>query len=226
MSPHEEKYETVKNAFVRTLKNTRNLWEVKEIFSPEVSRRRLELIETPEDLIAMLEAQSIIGEDTINGFQKISDALDDPGLVCLTQNFRQNISQLPSASCPAVNQYAVLRKTQTLTTLENQSKAKPDKQDTQNAQITLQDKRNAIFKLISEEIGRKWMDFARGLKIRQGEIDAITDNHTSIPARVYIVLERVEAEKPRELFNLICQALQHSRRNDLQERVRTILLEQ
>ncbi|XP_055701040.1 fas-associated death domain protein [Phlebotomus papatasi] len=226
MSPHEERYKTVKSAFVRTLGSSKNLQEVKEIFSPEVSRRRLELIETPEDLIAILEAQCIIGEDTIYGFQKISDALDDPGLVCLTQNFRQNISQLPSASCPAtpaINQYAALRKTQSLKTLENQSKAKPDKEDTENA---LQEKRDTIFKLISEEIGRKWMDFARGLKMRQGEIDAISDNHSSIPARVYIVLERVEVEKPRELFNLICQALQQSRRNDLQERVRKILLEQ
>lgn len=213
MSPRE-KYVQVKSAFIKRLEECDQFHEIKEIFLDDLSIRRVELIDNPTDLINTLEAQSLIAEDTVMGFMKISSSLDDPGLKCITNNLVQEILSAPGSANQGKNQYEDERKNQVPLGVYVQQK-KVQEESCSAA------KRDKIFRIIDEQIGRKWMDFARGLGYRQGRLDKLAEH----PKRIYVILEEVEAEKPQEFFLLILQALQDCKRNDIRKDVQKILLE-
>ncbi|XP_059615631.1 fas-associated death domain protein [Phlebotomus argentipes] len=217
MSPHE-KYETVKLAFVRSLEKREDLRSVKELFRKDVSRRRLDFIETPAHLMSILEAQSLIAEDITDGFRMISNLLGDPGLQLVVTKFQQEISQSAGKKTPGINIYAEERRSQA-SLGEVASKGKEKK----GLSIPRETKEE-IFRLVAEQIGKYWLTFSRNLGFRQAELDSVQEQHRDLPTRVYVILERLEESQPDEMFNLICKALSESRRNDLQERVRGILL--
>ncbi|XP_055685843.1 fas-associated death domain protein [Lutzomyia longipalpis] len=219
MSPRE-KFETVKMVFIRSIEETESLNEVKEEFIRDVSCRRLERITTPTDLLNTLEAQSLIGENTVTGFKRISNKLQDAGLRCVTENFMQEILKAPECAYPGVNQYEEERKNQLRLSeiySEGNKKKTPDEEE-----LVTREKRDEIFRIIADEIGKKWMDFARALGFRQGKIDTLRDH----PARIHVILEEVESTHPhREVFSMILTALEKSRRKDMRDRIQRILLE-
>lgn len=81
-----------------------------------------------------------------------------------------------------------------------------------------------IYKLISEEIGAKWKDFARALTIREGSIDELMTRYERVSERVNEILlyhETTCCDK-RLWKSKLLEALLEVRRNDLRKEIQLI----
>ncbi|GAB0090235.1 hypothetical protein DMENIID0001_049360 [Sergentomyia squamirostris] len=221
MISHEQKYVKVKTAFANTLENHQDFCEIKEIFKDDISRRRLELISSPQDLLNILEAQGLIGENTVTGFRKISTGINDDALIYLTQKFLKEVANASGNFPLNVNRYSQQQKT----LKEEISDQEDNKKSKEEEFIISRSKRDKIFDLIVGEIGRKWMDFGRGAGFKQGAIDAIESSHPrNQSAQIYTMLEQLEHNTPtREMYNLILNGLEKCRRNDIREKVQDMI---
>lgn len=88
-----------------------------------------------------------------------------------------------------------------------------------------QDRKHKIYKIISEDIGRKWRDFGRELKVKEGQLDDLESQHNSSKSRALAILSMFEERSdPRSIVVDICEALIQVRRNDLRKEVEQILI--
>lgn len=88
-----------------------------------------------------------------------------------------------------------------------------------------QDRKHIIYKLISEEIGRKWRDLGRELKIKEGQLDDLESKHNTSKSRTLEIFKMFEEKSdPRSIVVDICEALIQVRRNDLRKEVEKILI--
>lgn len=75
---------------------------------------------------------------------------------------------------------------------------------------------DTICDVIGRDIGYKWKDFSRALKIREGEIDSLEIKHRDISDRIREVLNTYRRICPAQYFRTnILQALRDARRSDL-----------
>lgn len=88
-----------------------------------------------------------------------------------------------------------------------------------------QDRKHIIYKLISEDIGRKWRDFGRELKIKEGQLDDLESRYNTSKSRTLEIFRMFEERSdPRSIVVDILEALIQVRRNDLRKEVEQILI--
>lgn len=82
-----------------------------------------------------------------------------------------------------------------------------------------------VYSIISADIGKKWKDMARGLNIKESELDDITLKHPKdLKSQVFSVFQIFEErEDKRDLMRMICNALESARRNDLRQKVEKLI---
>lgn len=79
--------------------------------------------------------------------------------------------------------------------------------------------------LIAESIGQKWQDFARALRVPEGEIDQLARLAISPMNRVYQIIDYHQRNcyDSRQFEITLLEALGEARRNDLRLKVQNIL---
>lgn len=88
-----------------------------------------------------------------------------------------------------------------------------------------QDRKHFIYKLISGDIGRKWRDLGRELKIKEGQLDDLESRYNDSKTRTLEIFRMFEERSdPRSIVVDICEALIQVRRNDLRKEVEQILI--
>lgn len=81
-----------------------------------------------------------------------------------------------------------------------------------------------ISNVISRDIGYRWKDFARGLKIREAEIDNLESKYRDISDRMREVLIDFTHSCPEHYYRTrIVEALHEARRRDLARAVADII---
>lgn len=88
-----------------------------------------------------------------------------------------------------------------------------------------QNRKHIIYKVISEDIGRKWRDLGRELKIKEGQLDDLESKYNTSKLRTLEIFRMFEERSdPRSIVVDICEALIQVRRNDLRKEVEQILI--
>lgn len=88
-----------------------------------------------------------------------------------------------------------------------------------------QDRKHKIYKTISEDIGRKWRDLGRELKVKEGQLDDLESKYNTSTSRALAIFTMFEEKSdPRSIVVDICEALIQVRRNDLRKEVEQILI--
>ncbi|XP_053953787.1 fas-associated death domain protein [Anastrepha ludens] len=88
-------------------------------------------------------------------------------------------------------------------------------------------KRAAIYRMLSQHLGTHWRTFGRELGIREGKMDEIElQSPRELSARVYKVLQILEEDDchdPKMHLRIIKEALERARRKDLRRKVDDIM---
>ncbi|XP_023164473.2 fas-associated death domain protein-like [Drosophila hydei] len=88
-------------------------------------------------------------------------------------------------------------------------------------------KRAAVFKKISQQLGRSWRDLGRKLNISEGTMDEIEmlypQDFKSRILRLLQIFEEDECNDPRQLLLQLCRGLSECGRKDLRYRVEQIM---
>lgn len=80
-----------------------------------------------------------------------------------------------------------------------------------------------IFKIINEQIGKKWKDLGRELDILEGKLDKIELENPNISDRIYRILTEFEEQfPPYERSAKLIDALQECGRRDLAKKISDI----
>lgn len=88
-----------------------------------------------------------------------------------------------------------------------------------------QERKHIIYKLISEDIGRKWRDLGRELKVKEGQLDDLESKYNTSKSRTLEIFRMFEERSdPRSIVVDILEALIQVRRNDLRKEVEQILI--
>ncbi|GJQ86533.1 putative death domain protein [Trypoxylus dichotomus] len=83
---------------------------------------------------------------------------------------------------------------------------------------------DAISYIIGRDIGYKWKDFARGLKIREGEIDNLEIRYRDVSERIGCILNTYQRTCPTNHFRTnLLRALCEARRKDLSQGIEDIM---
>lgn len=97
----------------------------------------------------------------------------------------------------------------------------------QATQIDEQRRQN-VYRLIADEIGKKWRELGRELNVAEGHLDAIDIRHReSMSDKVHAVLAKFEERvRKRDQYRVLLEGLEKVRRKDLVRDVQDLLLEQ
>lgn len=89
-----------------------------------------------------------------------------------------------------------------------------------------QDRKHIIYKMISEDIGRKWRDLGRELRIKEGQLDDLEIKYSNSSKLRALEIFKMFEDKgdPKSIVLDICEALIQIRRNDLRKEVERILI--
>ncbi|EDV54199.1 fas-associated death domain protein [Drosophila erecta] len=212
--------------------------QLKLIFANEIgSQRRLDCIHSIQDLIDCLERADELAEDNVEPLSRMSG------------NIPQFIEALNGYTPPEnfrahpVNQYQELRLAEEL---RQQLRIAPASQGahpsvsavaaagppsaiqnyTTPAALTDR-KRTAVFKKISEELGRYWRRLGRSAGIGEGHMDTIEERFPhdlkSQILRLLQLIEEDDCHDPKHFLVRLCRALGDCGRNDLRKNVEQIM---
>ncbi|EDW70539.1 fas-associated death domain protein [Drosophila virilis] len=206
--------------------NSSDLEELKDIYSIEIgSARKRDLIKNIEDLIDCLERNDEISEENVEPLRSLN--IKNTQL----QEAVDSYQRTETAKIP-INYYQEQRLAEELQQqlhIAPQRAAQPAAAP-QNyvtvAQFT-DAKRAAIFKRISQELGRSWRDLGRKLRIGEGAMDEIELRYPQdLKSRILRLLQMFEEDEctdPRLLLVQLSRALADCGRNDLRRRVEEIM---
>ncbi|XP_043654689.1 fas-associated death domain protein [Drosophila teissieri] len=217
---------------------TEDVEELKLMFADEIgSRRRLDCIRSIQDLIDCLERADELADDKVEPLRRMSTNM--PQLIVALNGYTppENFRAHP------VNQYQELRLAEEL---RQQLRIGPASQDAlpsvsavaaavptpavQNyatpAAFTDR-KRTAVFKKISEELGRYWRRLGRSAGIGEGHMDTIEERYPhdlkSQILRLLQLIEEDDCHDPKHFLVRLCRALGDCGRNDLRKNVEQIM---
>lgn len=222
-------YDVLKKMAIESVSNS-DLDYLKNTFAVEIgSPRKLDRINTIEDLIDCLERGDQISEENVEPLRnlgmnnmQLQEALDSYQRVertaavnCyqeqrLAEELRnqlhinpQRVLQPPVASgTPAPQNYVTV------------------------AQFT-NAKRAAVYKIISEQLGRSWRNLGRKLSISEGDMDEIEVRYPQdLKSRILRLLQMFEEDEcndPRQLLLQLCRGLSECGRKDLRRKVEQIM---
>lgn len=220
-------YEALKQRFSRICATQEQLQEIKYVFRNEINSPRLFVrIITPHDLLYTLEQRDCLSEDNIDFFYKISEI---QSYNVLTEELKRYPLLKLGSSISGDNIYASERIADITSSRRN-----IDIGSTKASLINPLDytqfesrKRDAIYKLIAGDIGRKWREFGRNLGIKEGDMDSLDCQFPrDFKSKVYGLFNLFESEEyqdPKRYVSKICESLEECRRNDLKRKVFEIL---
>lgn len=246
--PQHWAYDLLKNIAGQEPSSPDLVAEFKSMFLNDInSPRRYECIRTMTDLIDCLERRDVINEQNVEplrilGLKRLDDAIesyippqkDAEGTNQyhymnaanelsnkLTINGRSPPSPYSNISYDNIRRSAPLE-TASLTTPSpglNNSNIYPC--------VLAEDKRKAIYKMLSQYLGTHWRMFGRELGLREGTMDEIELQYPrDLTTRVYKVLkifEQDDCNDPKKHLRMIKDALERSRRKDLRRKIDDIL---
>lgn len=219
-------YDLLKQMAIEGATNA-DLDDLKEMFSKEIgSIRNRDRISTIEEFIDCLERNDEISEENIGPLRALGQ-----GNVSLQEAI--SVYQKVENTRASVNQYQEQRLAEELQQhlhISTQRSIPQPVASPQNyvtvAQFT-DEKRAAVFKKISQELGRSWRDLGRKLSIGEGAMDEIEarfpQDLKSRILRLLQIFEEDECNDPRQLLLQLCRGLSDCGRKDLRRRVEQIM---
>ncbi|KAH8294095.1 hypothetical protein KR054_008380 [Drosophila jambulina] len=207
--------------------------ELKALFTDEIgSQRRFDCIQCVDDLIDCLERADELSEDNVNVLRKMSS--NRPKLAEALNAYT------PPAVREPVNRYQELRLAEELreqlrlgapqvarqTAASFTAPPPPTQMSTSPAAFT-ERKRAAVFKKISEELGRFWRRLGRAAGIGEGAMDNIAERYPNdLKSQILRLLQMIEEDDchdPKHFLIRLCRALGECGRNDLRKNVEQIM---
>jgi len=218
-------YDVLKQMVIEGAYNE-DLDELKEIFASEIgSTRKSDRINTVEELLDCLERSDEVSEEKVEPLRFFGK--DNVQL-------QEAVSIYPKVEHPKVNvnQYQEQRLAEELQQqLHISQQHIPQPVAPQQNYVTVAQftdvKRAAVFKKISQELGRSWRDLGRKLGIGEGAMDEIEarfpQDLKSRILRLLQIFEEDECNDPRQLLLQLCRGLSDCGRKDLRRRVEQIM---
>lgn len=210
--------------------------QLKTLFTEEIgSKRRYDCITCVEDLIDCLERADELAEDNVELLHRMSN--NQPKLIEALNAYT------PPAVREPVNVYQELRLAEELrdqlrigapqvaratgqATASTAAPPPPTQMSTSPAAFTDR-KRAAVFKKISEELGRFWRRLGRAAGIGEGSMDNIAERYPhdlkSQILRLLQLIEEDDCHDPKHFLIRLCRALGECGRNDLRKNVEQIM---
>ncbi|XP_016959832.1 fas-associated death domain protein [Drosophila biarmipes] len=217
---------------------TEDVEDLKQMFAAEIgSQRRMDCIRTIEDLIDCLERADELAEDNVEPLRRMSG--NHPTLIealagyTPPENFRNH----------SVNQYQELRLADELREqlrlaplqeapssvlpVAVAAPTTPAAQHYTTPAAFTERKRAAVFKKISEELGRSWRRLGRSAGIGEGAMDSIEERYPrSLSSQILQLLQLIEEDEchdPKHFLVRLCRSLGECGRNDLRKKVEQIM---
>lgn len=216
------------------LQGNTDLEELKNMFSDEIgSKRRYDRISNVEELIDCLERADELAEDNVVALrrmcgnhpslaraldeytppEKVSDTLNRYQEMRLAEELQQQLRIAPVQLHPPSAPAAVA--------------TPPPSQNYTSPAAYTQQKRAAVFKKISEELGRFWRRLGRAAEIGEGAMDEIEQRYPNdLKSQILRLLQLIEEDDchdPKHFLIRLCRALGESGRNDLRKKVEQIM---
>ncbi|XP_018577478.1 fas-associated death domain protein [Anoplophora glabripennis] len=209
----EEKYSHLRNTLIGISCRDNELNILKQHFRNEIfSDRRYDRIHNLMNLIKILEKRDVISPNDISSLGYIANVLQNNDIIELINHFN-----VPTQAEPVRQNVAapVEPMNQNVGPANNIGRVLP---------VIDTDPTGRVYDLICREIGQKWKDFARALKIGEGYIDQLEYQHRSNIeeiTRQVIIYHRQICDPPYWKYKLT-QALDEARRKDLSMKVQEI----
>ncbi|KAJ8917544.1 hypothetical protein NQ315_005593 [Exocentrus adspersus] len=165
------------------------------------SERRYDRITNLMSLIRILEKRDVLRPDSLDPFNYLAEQLQRKDIIRFINN---PDDERPVLVQPLTSNIGHYNENGSTTTSRVLPQIDPDPE-------------RRVYDLICADIGKKWKDFARALKIPEGFIDELEDKHRHrIPemTREVIVYHRQSCD-PRYWRVELCQGLIKARRSDL-----------
>ncbi|XP_017844152.2 fas-associated death domain protein [Drosophila busckii] len=205
--------------------NKQDLDELKSMFASEIgSIRKSDRISTVEDLIDCLERNDQINEENVEPLRSIAagnvqlqEALNEyqPMPISRTFNYYQD-----QRLAEELQQQLHINKVRA-------QPAVPQQQKYVTVAAFTEEKRSAVYKKISQELGRSWRELGRRLDISEGTMDDIEQRFPNdLKSRILRLLQLFEDDEcndPRQLLVQLCRGLGECGRNDLRRKVEQIM---
>ncbi|XP_068142337.1 fas-associated death domain protein [Drosophila tropicalis] len=196
---------------------------VKNLLAPEIGAvRRFDQIHTKADLIACLENNDELNEENVEPLKRMTNNQE---ILSQITAYRPTRVQHPVP----VNLYQEERLAEDLQQqlrIENvspQAAPAPVQQNYVTPAAFTENKRAAVFKKISEQLGRSWRDLGRQLNISEGAMDDMEDRYPrDLKSRILYLLKMAEEDEvydPRQFLRRLCRGLSEAGRNDIRNRV-------
>ncbi|KAH8382557.1 hypothetical protein KR009_004108 [Drosophila setifemur] len=217
--------------------------ELKSIFIHEIgSQRRFDRITNVEELIDCLERADELAEDNVEALHRMS--INQPKLAEALSGYTP-----PERFGESVNYYQEIRLAEELrqqlrlapaqsavpypmpsAPMAPYAAAAPPSLPSQNyttpAPFTDQ-KRTAIFKKISQELGRFWRRLGRAAEVGEGAMDEIEQRYPNdLKSQILRLLQLIEEDDchdPKHFLIRLCRALGECGRNDIRKKVEQIM---
>ncbi|KAK9888399.1 hypothetical protein WA026_000650 [Henosepilachna vigintioctopunctata] len=220
-------YVTLKNDILRiSLRNHSTIIEIlKKNYEKEVnSIRSSSKIYNIQDLITILEKRDFLNGENINNLIELKSLLE--GYIGERVNYRNlqtsfsNISHIDNrrivGSVPRINSASYNDASTSQNVLYQCSNSRINDAGYDIAETK-------AYKVIATEIGKKWMNFGRTLKVKEHTLDELSLNYSRIEDRVYKILAFHKEEcDPRYYRSRLMDGLVEARRQDLRKKVQDI----
>ncbi|XP_017104233.2 fas-associated death domain protein [Drosophila bipectinata] len=216
------------------LEGNSDVEQLKQMFSEEIgSKRRYDRIRSVADLIDCLERADELAEDNVEPLRRM--CTNHPDLAHALDEYTP-----PERCSELVNRYQEIRLAEEL---QQQLRFAPIQLHPPSAPVALAtpppsqnytspaaytpQKRAAVFKKISEELGRFWRRLGRAADIGEGAMDEIEQRFPNdLKSQILRLLQLIEEDDchdPKHFLIRLCRALGESGRNDLRKKVEQIM---
>ncbi|RZC33371.1 uncharacterized protein BDFB_010838 [Asbolus verrucosus] len=197
-------YPTIYNKIANIRCSDVELKNVKFIFESEInSKRRFDAIRSLTDLLRVLEKRDSLNPDKVGPLRVIAKEFQKSSVLHLLDCYNGGHSTNTSYN-------------------NNDTRYVYNREEFPVLPKIPADPKMRAYRLIATNIGQKWKDFARVLKIPEGHIDDLGSAYNNTAERVYEIL-RYHEQNDRLLWrsNLL-SALSDARRKDLRDEVQRI----
>ncbi|KAH8330456.1 hypothetical protein KR067_003031 [Drosophila pandora] len=217
------------------LEGNTDVEQLKEMFSEEIgSKRRYDRIRSVEELIDCLERADELAEDNVEPLRRM--CVNHPSLAHALDEYTP-----PEKGSDTVNHYQEIRLAEELQQQLRIAPVQlyppsappaalatpPPPQNCTSPAAYTQQKRAAVFKKISEELGRFWRRLGRAAEIGEGAMDEIEQRYPNdLKSQILRLLQLIEEDDchdPKHFLIRLCRALGESGRNDLRKKVEQIM---
>ncbi|KAH8284374.1 hypothetical protein KR018_010659 [Drosophila ironensis] len=210
-----------------------NVDDLKQMFSKEIgSQRRFDRIQSVEELIDCLERSDELSEDNVEPLRRMEASVKQ-------QSFTDALGAYtpPEQSDNPGNLYQEIRLAEELrqqlrlgapvTAAAPEAPAPVTPQNHPAPATFTEKKRAAIFKKLSEELGRFWRRLGRAAGIGEGAMDEIEQRYPhDLKSQILKLLQMIEEDEchdPKHFLIRLCRALGESGRKDLRHKVEQIM---